>query len=80
MRTLPTLCCLSLALASHAADKPLLDRLTVHSTGPVTLTIPADQAPQSPIYHAASGQWKPLDVTFANNRATFTLPSPSPQR
>ncbi len=63
------------AIAAAHAEKPLLDRLTIDATGPVTVTVPLAEGPQKPVYMAADGSWKPLAVDPGAGRATFSLPT-----
>lgn len=56
------------------AQGPLLDRLRVHSTGSVTITIPLADAPEGSVFRAPDGSWKSLPVTHEGGRATFSLP------
>lgn len=65
---------LSVCITLSAAGAPLLERLSVHATGTVTITVPVDRAPAGPIFLAADGSWQPLDVRVEDNRATFTVP------
>lgn len=66
---------LALALAFSAAAASLLDRISVHATGTVTITVPVDRPPADPIFQAADGSWQPLEVRAEGNRATFTVPA-----
>lgn len=66
---------LAVCITLSAAAAPLLDRLSVHATGTVTITVPVDRAPANPLFQAADGSWQPLDVHAEGNRATFTVPA-----
>jgi hypothetical protein len=65
---------LAVAIPSASAA-PLLDRLEVRATGPVQVTVPLQNAPQSPIFQAADGAFLPLEVAYENGKASFALPA-----
>ena len=72
--SLAVLCALAMTLPI-AADKPLLNRLTVQATGAVSVTVPLDTAPTNPIYRAADGSWNELQVRHEDNKASFSVPA-----
>ncbi|NSW55141.1 MAG: hypothetical protein HPY44_03935 [Armatimonadetes bacterium] len=71
--TVVVLTLITIMPALHAQG-PLLDRLRVHSTGPVTVTVPLADAPEGSVFLANDGSWKSLPVAYEGGRATFSLP------
>jgi len=74
MRNWLTVLGVALVVCSLAAEEPLLDRLTVHATGPVTVTVPCEPAPSDSIFRMQDGSWAALEVAYEEGRATFSLP------
>lgn len=66
-----TCCVVTTALAQDYSLQPI--RIT--SNVPVKVSIGGGPAVSSPIYRAADGAWKPLDVEQAGGAAAFTQPA-----
>ncbi len=63
----------TVATVAHC-QAPLVSRLIVRASGPVEVAVPLEAGPQSPVYRAADGAWKPLEVAVEEGRARFSLP------
>jgi len=75
MRATIAIACLLFALSAAHCQAPLLSRLLIRASGPVEVCVPLDGAPESSIYRAGDGSWKPLEVAAEEGKARFSLPA-----
>lgn len=65
--------CISMVGLQVASAQSALERWSVRTTGPTTVTIPSPTPAQAAIYQTPDGSWKPLAVQPQAKTATFSL-------